>query len=155
MIHKTFLQVAIEQANLSVEQGGFPAGSVIVKDETIITRGISIGSHLHDPTSHAETASIREACKLLQTINLAGSTLYASMEPCILCFSGACWSGISRIVYGCKRTEEMVRKGYYLGKTDINVINQENNRPLEIIFIPDYEKDVLELINGWEKSVGL
>lgn len=126
-----------------------------MKDEAIIATGISIGSHLHDPTSHAETASIREACKLLQTTDLAGSTLYASMEPCILCFSGACWAGISRIVYGCKRTDEMVHKGYYLGQTDLHKVNQENNRSIEILLVPDYEKDVLELIGAWEKSIGL
>jgi hypothetical protein len=49
----------------------------------------------------------------------------------------------------------MVSKGYYLGKTDIRTMNQENNHPIEILFIPDYEKDVLDLINQWEKSVGV
>ena len=119
-----FLRLAVEQAKKSVNEGGFPAGAIVVKDEQIIAEGISLGFKLNDPTSHAETVSIREACKKLQTTDLTGATLYASLQPCLMCFSVANWAGITRIVFGCKKTKEMAKKGYYEGITDIYQVNK-------------------------------
>jgi tRNA(Arg) A34 adenosine deaminase TadA len=81
----------------------FPAGATVVKDGEILVKGVSIGFKLKDSTSHAETSSIRKACKKLRTINLQGATLYASLQPCLVCFCVAHWTGVSRIVYGCKK----------------------------------------------------
>ncbi len=110
MNDKHFLNLAIEKARESLQSGGFPAGALVVKNGEIVSSGISIGAKLNDPTSHAETSSIREACIKLKTTDLSGATLYASLQPCLMCFSVANWSGISRIVFGCKKTTEMIRK---------------------------------------------
>ena len=147
-----FLKSAVEQARKSVKEGGFPAGAIIVKDGEIVSKGVSIGFSLHDPTGHAETVSIRETCKNLQTTNLSGVTLYASLQPCLMCFSVANWAGVSRIVYGCNKTEEMVKKSYYEGRTDIEKVNEQNNRKIELLYISDFEKEMLDLINKWEIS---
>ena len=50
---KDFTRLSIEQARKSVKEGGFPAGAIIVKDGKIISRGISVGSKIHDPSGHA------------------------------------------------------------------------------------------------------
>lgn len=150
MDDKQYLQLAVKQAKKSVEQGGFPAGAVVVKDGKVVSEGISLGFILHDPTSHAETSSIREACRRLKTTDLGGATLYASLQPCLMCFSVANWSGISRIVYGCKKTEEMVKKNYYEGSTDVSKVNDENNRKIELVYLPDFEREMLDLIEDWE-----
>lgn len=149
----TFLKLAIEQADKSVKQGGFPAGAVVVKEGEVVSEGVSLGFKLNDPTSHAETSSIRQACNKLKTTDLSGATLYASLQPCLMCFSVANWSGISRIVYGCKKTPEMVAKQYYEGKTDISLVNEENNRKIELVFIPDFEQQSLNLVKKWEESI--
>jgi len=150
MDDKKYLQLAIEQAKISVDKGGFPAGAVVVKDNKIISTGISIGFILHDPTSHAETASIREACNKLKTSDLTGATLYASLHPCLMCFSVANWAGISRIIYGCRKMEDMVKKNYYEGSTDVDKINKENIRKIELVFIPGFEKEMTDLVKSWE-----
>ncbi len=152
MDDKKYLKLAVKQAKNSVDAGGFPAGAIVVKDGKIISRGISIGFILHDPTSHAETASMREACKNLESSDLSGVTLYASLQPCLMCFSVANWSGISRIVYGCRKTEDMIKKRYYEGITNINDVNNENNRQIEIVFIGDYEQEMLNLVKSWEEK---
>ena len=145
-----YLKRAIELARESVQKGGFPAGALVIKDGKIIAEGISIGSILNDPTSHAETASIRDACKKLNTNNLKGATLYESLQSCVMCFSVAYWAGISRIVYACKKTPEMVSKFYYEGTTDNEILNKENNRKIKLIHIPDLEKDSLSVVREWE-----
>lgn len=154
MKDRDFLKLAVEQAKKSVNEGGFPAGAVVVKVSAVVSEGVSLGFKLNDPTSHAETACMREACKKLKT-DLSGVTLYASLQPCLMCFSVANWSGISRIVFGCRKTEEMVRKSYYEGFTDINKINEENNKKIELVFLPDFEQEMLELVKDWEVKNGL
>ena len=144
MDNKQYLRLAVEQARESVNQGGFPAGAVVVKDDKIISKGVSLGFKLNDPTSHAETSSIRGACKTLQTTDLSGATLYASLQPCLMCFSVANWANISRIVFGCRKTEDMAKKNYYEGMTDVKQINEQNNRKIELVFIPDFEQEMLD-----------
>jgi guanine deaminase len=153
MADKDFLKIALEQAKESVVKGGFPAGAVVVKDGKIISKGISIGFILHDPTSHAETAAIREACKILETSDLSGAILYESLACCTMCFSVASWAGISRIVFGTRKAEEMVKKGYYEGTTDVNKLNEENSRKIQLDFIPDFETESLELVKEWENAL--
>jgi len=148
-----FLKKAIDQAKKSVKLGGFPAGAILVKDGQIIGRGVSLGFKLNDPTSHAETTSIRIACKKLHTTNLSGATLYASLQPCLMCFSVANWSGVSRIVFGCRKTEDMIKKNYYEGSTDIFQVNITNNRQIKIDYLPDFEPDTLKLIKKWESNL--
>lgn len=155
MNDKGFLKLALDQARESVKKGGFPAGAVVVKNGKVISKGVSLGDLLNDPTSHAETAAIRKACKFLKTSDLEGAILYESLACCIMCFSVANWAGISRIVSGCKKTTDMVLKGYYEGKTDVNKLNKENNRKIELVFIPDFENESLDLIKEWEKKKGL
>ena len=150
MDDKEYLKLAVEQAKESVKQGGFPAGAVVVKDGKIIAKGVSLGFKLNDPTNHAETASIRESCKILQTTDLSGATLYASLQPCLMCFSVANWAGISRIVFGCKKTKDMVKKGYYEGTTDIHQVNKENNRQIGIEHLPDFEQEMFMIVKSWE-----
>ncbi len=149
---KKFLKIAVEQARESVNRGGFPAGAVVVRNGEIISKGVSLGFKLNDLTSHAETVSIREACKVLRTIDLSGATLYASLQPCLLCFSAANWAGISKIVYGCGKNNQMVSKGYYEGKNEISEVNKNNNRQIELVYIPDFESEMLELVSEWEKN---
>lgn len=148
-----YLRLAIEQAKKSIASGGFPAGAILVKDNKIISSGISIGLKLNDPTSHAETCSIREACKELETIDLSGAIMYSSMEPCLMCFSVANWVGVSKVVFACKKTESMIKNGYYEGANSLDDINKLNNRQIEIIYIKDLEDGMLNLINEWEKSI--
>lgn len=155
MNDKDFLHLAIEQVKESMRQGGFPAGAVLVKDGKIISKGISLGYTLHDPTSHSETASIRDSCKILKTSDLTGAILYASLQPCLMCFSVANWAGVSRIVFGCKKTPEMVKKNYYEGVTDIFAVNKNNTKKIELLYIPDFEQEMHGIIADWEQKINL
>ncbi len=150
MNDKRYLRIAIKQARISVEKGGFPAGAVVIKNGKIVSKGLSLGGQLKDPTGHSEISAIRKACKKLQTAYLGGAILYASLEPCIMCFSAAGWAGISRIVYGCAKNEDMMTKHYYEGQNNIHEINKNNSKKIELTYIPDFKKEQLYLIKVWE-----
>nr|GMD43649.1 Cytidine deaminase, homodimeric [Ipomoea batatas] len=55
-----------------------------------------------DPTAHAEVTAIREACKKLNRVKLSDCEIYASCEPCPMCFSAIQFSQMKRLVYGAK-----------------------------------------------------
>ena len=135
-----------------MDEGGFPAGALVMRDGQVIAEGISVGFKLQDPTGHAETASIREACQKLKTHDLSGAVMYESLQSCLMCFSVAYWAGVSKIVYACRKTPEMVKKLYYEGFTDTNEINEKNNRKIEFVFIRGFEKECLAIIKEWEKN---
>lgn len=153
MDDKYFLKLAVEQAKISVSAGGFPAGTVIVKDKKVISEGISIGNKLHDPTEHSDMSAIKKACQQLETTNLSGATLYAALEGCNMCFYASNWAGISKIVYACRRTPEMVKKFYYEGQIDIHTLNESNSRKIELVYISDFEVECLNLIKEWEDKI--
>jgi guanine deaminase len=150
-VSASFLKKAIEAAQVSVANGEFPAGAVVVKDNTIIGEGISIGHLIHDPTSHGELSAIRNACAHIAASNLTGATLYASMEPCTICLSAAMWSGIERIVFACKK--EKFSSEYYGGVYKTESINETFHKPLEIIHMSEHENDSLTVVHEWERHL--
>lgn len=151
MDDKEFLQKAIEKAKESISKGGFPAGAIIVKEGRVVGEGIALGNKLNDPSSHPEMESIRSACKEYKTTNLTGCTLYASMEPCVMCLGASMWSSITRIVYALSKTK--VSTEYYGGSYDQAEINSKFNHPIEIVHLSELEEDSLKVVREWEKSL--
>ena len=100
-----YLNQAIQLAMHSVELGGGPFGAVIVKDDVVIGQGHNQVTIINDPTAHAEVSAIRNACANQQHFDLSGATLYASCEPCPMCFAAIYWARIKRIVYAATGSE--------------------------------------------------
>ena len=100
-----FMQRAIELSIESINSGGGPFGSVIVKDEKIISEGMNRVTVNNDPTAHGEITAIREACKKLNTFDLSGYELYSNCEPCPMCLSAIYWSHIDKVYYANTRDD--------------------------------------------------
>jgi len=96
---------AIELATLNVGNGGGPFGAVVVRDGLAVAEGQNRVTSTLDPTAHAEVVAIRAACRSLGDFSLAGSTLYASCEPCPLCLSAALWARVDRVVFAADRDD--------------------------------------------------
>ena len=102
---KFFLTRAIEIASECISEGGGPFGAVIVKDDKIIAEAYNRVVLSNDPTAHAEILAIRQASLVLKSHELNDCTLYTSCEPCPMCLGAIYWSGISKVVYSCDRTD--------------------------------------------------
>ncbi len=90
---ENFMREAIRLSIDSMRAGnGGPFGAVIVKDGKIIARGFNRVTSTNDPTAHAEVVAIREACKTLNTFQLAGCEIYTSCEPCPMCLGAIYWA---------------------------------------------------------------
>ena len=99
---------AIELSIKSVNNGGGPFGSVIVKGDKIIAEGSNKVTSNNDPTAHGEIVAVREACKKLNDFSLNGCELYSTCEPCPMCLSAIYWARIDKIYYA--NTREDARK---------------------------------------------
>ncbi|GMN25367.1 hypothetical protein TIFTF001_000906 [Ficus carica] len=100
--HK-FLTQAVEEAYKGVDSGhGGPFGAVVVRNDEVVVSCHNMVLSNTDPTAHAEVTAIREACKKLNQIELSDCEIYASCEPCPMCFGAIHLSRIKRLVYGAK-----------------------------------------------------
>jgi tRNA(Arg) A34 adenosine deaminase TadA len=79
-----------------------PFGALIVDTRTgeRLMRGVNAVMRENDPSSHAETRTVRLACKKLGRPNLTGYTMYSTCEPCAMCMANALWARLDRVVYG-------------------------------------------------------
>ncbi|KAK7337885.1 hypothetical protein VNO77_18474 [Canavalia gladiata] len=100
--HK-FLMIAVEEAYKGVECGdGRPFGAVIVRNDEVVVSCHNMVLRNTDPTAHAEITAIRQACQKLNQTELSDCEIYASCEPCPMCFGAIYLSRIKRLVYGAK-----------------------------------------------------
>ena len=101
-----WMRLALEQASAANEQGEFPVGAVVVRDDEVIGLGVNTTEREHDPTGHAEIHALREAAGYLGDWRLGTCTLYVTLEPCPMCFGAALQAHLPRLVYGATNHRE-------------------------------------------------
>ena len=144
-----FMQRAIELSIESINSGGGPFGSVIVKDEKIISEGMNRVTVDNDPTSHGEIVAIRNACKKLNTFNLSNCYLYSSCEPCPMCMSAIYWSRIGKVYYA--NTRDDAKKINF----DDSLIYSEipkKNEDKKILMKQIMRNEALKAFDLWDKK---
>ncbi|KAF2287895.1 hypothetical protein GH714_003120 [Hevea brasiliensis] len=99
--HKFLTKVEEEYKGVECGHGG-PFGAVVVRSDEIVVSCHNMVLKNTDPTAHAEVTAVREACKKLKRIELSDCEIYASCEPCPMCFGAIPLSRIKRLVYGAK-----------------------------------------------------
>jgi guanine deaminase len=100
----TQMRLAIRLAVDNVAAGiGGPFGAVVSRDGEVVATGTNRVTSTLDPTAHAEVVAIRAACTALSSFSLDGCELYASCEPCPLCYAAALWARVDRIWYAGSR----------------------------------------------------
>lgn len=92
---------ALHEAARAEAAGEVPVGAVIVVDGAVIGRGHNAPILLVDPTAHAEVQALRAAAHHLGNYRLVGSTLYTTVEPCLMCMGALLHARVSRVVFGC------------------------------------------------------
>jgi tRNA(adenine34) deaminase len=95
-----FMRAALNQARLAAAAGEVPVGAVIEIGDVAIAAAHNRPIALGDPTAHAELLAIREAARALGNYRLPGATLYATVEPCIMCCGAIINARLERLVYG-------------------------------------------------------
>tara|TARA_B110000008_G_C16752695_1_gene477325 strand:- start:349 stop:798 length:450 start_codon:yes stop_codon:yes gene_type:complete len=97
-----WMNYAIKEALKAEKNGEIPVGAVLVKDGNLIAKAHNQSIQNFDATAHAEIQLIRLAGKATQNYRLTGSSLYVTLEPCIMCFGAIVHARIEKLIFGAK-----------------------------------------------------
>lgn len=99
MDDERWMRAALAQARLAAAAGEVPVGAVIVRGDVVLGAGFN-RKEAGDPTAHAEVAAIRAAAARVGDWRLEGTTLYVTLEPCLMCAGAIVQARVARVVYG-------------------------------------------------------
>lgn len=94
------MQRALELAQKAESLAEVPIGAVLVKDDQIIGEGYNSPIGHHDPTAHAEIMALRDAAQRMGNYRLLNTTLYVTIEPCVMCAGALVHARVKEVVYG-------------------------------------------------------
>jgi tRNA(adenine34) deaminase len=95
-----YMRVALEHAAAAGARGEVPVGAVLVRGADIIATGGNAPIARHDPTAHAEIEALRAGGRALGSYRLTDSTLYVTLEPCVMCAAAIVHARVRRLVFG-------------------------------------------------------
>jgi tRNA(adenine34) deaminase len=95
-----FMRLALAEADKAIQTGEVPVGAVIVGGGGVIASAHNGPVGLKDPSAHAEILALRKAASAEGNYRLAGSTLYVTIEPCLMCAGALIQARVSRLVFG-------------------------------------------------------
>ncbi|MGH1432866.1 MAG: nucleoside deaminase [Lewinella sp.] len=148
--HAYFMRQAIQLAERGMNSNaGGPFGAVVVKNNEIIAQGHNKVTSTNDPTAHAEMVAIREACKKLNTFQLADCDIYTSCEPCPMCLGAIYWARPRAVYYACTK-EDAARIEF-----DDQFIYDELDLKIEdrkIKFIPLLNEEGVKVFEQWDSK---
>jgi len=96
-----FMKLAIKEAKKAGQKAEVPVGAVLVAESgDILSLSHNQVITLADPTAHAEISALREAGKKVLNYRLLGTTLYVTIEPCMMCMGAIVHARVARVVFG-------------------------------------------------------
>ena len=100
-----WMRYALRLAQRAEDYGEVPVGAVLVKNNQCIAEGWNRSIELHDATAHAEIMALRQAGRVLENYRLIDTTLYVTLEPCVMCMGAIAHARIKRLVFGAFDTK--------------------------------------------------
>ncbi|KAM5532662.1 hypothetical protein V8D89_013706 [Ganoderma adspersum] len=107
-VHLKWMEAAMDMAEEALTGQEVPVGCVFVRGDKIIARARNRTNQLRNATRHAELEAIdeiladKELTPEVTQYPLSDTTLYVTVEPCIMCASALRQMGIKEVYYGCE-----------------------------------------------------
>lgn len=95
-----WMRHALRLAERARQAGEVPVGAVLVRDAVLLAEGWNCPIATHDPTAHAEIVALRAAGQAVGNYRLVDTTLYVTLEPCVMCMGALSHARVGRIIYG-------------------------------------------------------
>jgi tRNA(adenine34) deaminase len=97
-----FMRQALALAREAAAADEVPVGAVVVVEGEVAGRGFNQPILRRDPTAHAEIMALRAAAGRVGNYRLPGSTLYVTLEPCVMCTGAIMHARVGRVVFGAR-----------------------------------------------------
>ena len=94
------MALALEQARRGLQAGEVPIGAVLVLDDRVVAEGFNQPIGAVDPTAHAEVVVLRAAARATGNYRLTGTTLYVTVEPCLMCVGALVHARVRDVIFG-------------------------------------------------------
>lgn len=116
--HIAYMQIALEEARQAADIQEVPVGAVLVSAEgDILARSHNRTISDSDPSAHAEMLAMRQAAAQLKNYRLLNTTLYVTVEPCLMCMGAIIHARIQRVYFGTRDAKwGAARSLYNLGE---------------------------------------
>jgi tRNA(adenine34) deaminase len=98
--HEAWMALAIEEAQKAATADEVPVGAVLVHNNQLIAKAHNQPIHLHDPSAHAEIQVLRQAAEFLGNYRLPQTSLYVTLEPCLMCCGAIFHARVSNVYFG-------------------------------------------------------
>lgn len=93
---------ALDLAQTAKSAGEVPVGAVVVRDGVSLGEGWNRPISSRDPAAHAEMEALRQACLTARNYRLPNSTLYVTLEPCVMCAGAIVIARVERVVFAAR-----------------------------------------------------
>jgi len=100
MTDEAWMWHALRLAQRAEQHGEVPVGALLVKDNECIAEGWNQPIQNNDPTAHAEIVALRKAGQMIDNYRLVDTTLYVTLEPCVMCMGAIAHARVKRLVFG-------------------------------------------------------
>ena len=94
-----YMRRALPCAARAAPAGEVPVGAVVVRDDVVLPEAGNRPIGACDPSAHAEMVALRAAAREAGNYRLPGSTLYVTLEPCVMCAGAIIHARVERVVY--------------------------------------------------------
>lgn len=140
------LDAALEQARLSLAQGGIPIGAALMNASgVIVALGHNQRVQTGDPTAHAETDCIRNAGRRRDWHTL---TMATTLSPCAMCSGTAILHRIPRIIIGERRSFQ--GREDWLAAEGVQIVHADDPRCIELM-----DRFMAERPDLWNEDIGV
>lgn len=144
--HENYMQLAIDQAAKSLNEGGIPVGSVLVHNSEVIGSGHNRRVQQGSVVLHGEMDALENAGRLAAEV-YRECTIYTTLSPCMMCTGAILLYGIPRVVVGENQT--FMGEEQLLAERGVEVVVLDNAECKNLMqeFIRQYP-DV------WQQDIG-
>ncbi len=99
--HEKYMEIAVVEAKKAGRMDEVPVGAVLVGETgEILSKDCNQTVRLADPTAHAEILVLRQAAKKIHNYRLLNTSLYVTVEPCVMCMGAIIHARIARVIFG-------------------------------------------------------
>jgi tRNA(adenine34) deaminase len=96
------MRLALEQAELALQDGEVPVGAILTGERRVLAAAHNLPVSLRDPTAHAEILAIRDAAAYRREYRLVDTSIYVTLEPCVMCIGAIVNARIAQVYYGAR-----------------------------------------------------